>query len=140
MDIYGLFDLIAIILGLSTAIYLKTYESILLAAFFIATSISSLILFQTEYYYYFDYVFVFLSMVFGLSSKKHPVILGYIGYLVLVGLNTVHDVMFYSAYVYAIYIYQLWVVRYAKVHSRIGCIWRNNISSSRHHKHKEKAI
>lgn len=140
MDAYGLFDLIAVILGLVVAMHVKTTESILLALFFICSSLSSFILFQTDYFIYFQHLFVMLSVIFGLSSNRHPVTLGYAGYLILIGLNAIYEISLYSLYIYLIYAYQLWVVRYEARGSRIGRIWVNHFGASYHKNNKTKEV
>ena len=134
MDIYGLFDLVAVIAGIAVAAHLKTKDSLLLAVFFIVSSIISFILFRTEFYEYFQHIFIALSVVFGLSSTRHPVTLGYAMYLILIGLNSIYEVTLYSLYIYMIYAYQLWVVRYESMGSRIGCVWVNRFDKEAHKK------
>ena len=134
MDIYGLFDLIAVIAGIAVAAHLKTKDSLLLAVFFIVSSVISFILFQTECYQYFQHIFIALSLVFGLASNRHPVTLGYAMYLILIGLNSIYEVTLYSLYIYMIYAYQLWVVRYESMGSRIGCIWVNRSNKENYKK------
>jgi len=140
MDIYGFLDIVAVVIGLIVAAKLRTKESILLAGFFICTSLSSFVLFQTDFYKFFDIAFILFSVIFGLSSNKHPVVLGYFAYVFLVCLNATYEVIFYSFYIYIIYAYQLWVVRYEALRSCIGPIWLNHFDKAHYKDIKEKTV
>ena len=116
MDIYGLFDLLAVSLAGLVVVKMRNHESVYLLAFFALSSIMSLVMFETEYYIYWAGVFSGLCVVFGSASYRHPVVMGYAGYLVLVGVDALVDVYWYTEIIYSIYAYQLWVVRYGSDH------------------------
>jgi len=132
MDIYGLFDMIAILLAVIVAIKMKNMESINLLLFFITSSILSLAIFETDYFIYWPAVLMGLCVGFGSVIYKHPITLGYAAYLILIGFNAYTPVSLYSEYILLIYAYQLWVVMYGRDHGHyIGSLWRSNSHSSR---------
>jgi hypothetical protein len=108
----GLFDAIAVLVGVLVASAVESVEGYLLAAFFITTSLCSFFIFQTDAYVIWPYIFVVMTVSFGLMSLSHPVVIGYIMYLVVIGANHVYPVEYYSAYIYLIYLYQLGTVVY----------------------------
>lgn len=133
MDIYGTFDLIAIALACVVAYKMQNSESINLLIFFMLSSLTSLILFQTEYYIYWPVAFTALCVAFGTASYKHPIVLGYAGYLALIGLNAYIPVLLYTELVYSIFAYQLWIVRYGRDHGHyIGGFWASSAHNPRH--------
>ena len=132
MDIYGLFDLLAISLAGLVVVKMRNHESVYLLAFFALSSIMSIVMFETEYYIYWAGVFTGLCVVFGSASYRHPVVMGYAAYLVLVGIDALIDVHWYSEIVFTIFAYQLWVIRYGSDHGHyISWLWPGSPTQAR---------
>jgi len=130
MDIYCLFDLIAVAFAAIVSFKVKNTESIYLLAFFTLSSILSFALFETEYYTYWPAIFTGLCVAFGSTSYRHPVVLGYAGYLIMIGLNEVAEVYLYSEFIYLIFAYQLWVIRYGSDHGHYIRYFRHSGSDT----------
>lgn len=130
MDIYGLFDLIAISFAAIVAFKMKNTESIYLFAFFVTTSILSFFLFETEYFKYWPGIFTGICVLFGSTSYRHPVVLGYAAYLVVIGLNEIATIHIYSELIYLIFAYQLWTIRYGSDHGHYFGHFRPSGSSA----------
>jgi len=132
MDIYDLFDLIAVALAAVVSFKVRNKESVLLLIFFVLSSLLSFALFRTELYIYWPATFTTLCVVFGLSSNRHPVTLGYAAYLIFIGCNEATDFYLYSECIYLTFAFQLWVIRYGSDHGRyIGYSGTGRVDSSR---------
>ncbi len=120
MDVYTILDLLAISAAACVFWKTKTRESLLLLAFFaMTTATSELVVFASQSMsidltiVYID-LFVGFAVLFGLLSKSHPIVLGYIAYLGIIGINALETIAYYSAGIYFIYAMQLMMVFYVR--------------------------
>lgn len=124
MDFVDIYDLIAVIAASIVAIKIRDLESALLLLFFSISAITSFYMFEGEYYTYWPAIFTVISVSFGLMSLRHPIVLGYAAYLLIIGLNQHTVVTYYSEYIYLIFAYQLWIVTYGRNYGhRISASW-----------------
>lgn len=136
MDLFTLFDMVAVIAGVGVYLKVKSSESAYLALFFAISSGLSFALSSAAQSYDYDlsrvwiYTFTALPVLFGILSRSHPVVLGYIAYLVVIGMNEITPLEYYSLVVYSVYAVQLIMVLYAGHNFTRGS--RNHLSSNSH--------
>ena len=136
MDIYIIFDAVAVILAGLIFWKAKTKESLLLFCFFaLAATIYSFVYllageFSADLSDIWVKIFIGMSVVFGLMSKSHPIVLGYAAYVIVVSMNSVAPLEYYSQMIYSIYALQLLVVFYDRNHTFGG--HRNRVPSVSH--------
>ena len=136
IDIYLIIDLLMVSFAAMLYSFRASKELLLLCIFFATTTIISLVVFNLSITLKLDlsdiwlYLFIGLSVTFGFLSKCHPVVLGYIAYLVLVGMNEVSSLQYYTISVYGTYLIQLWVAFHAKDGNLIDS--RDNSTNNSH--------
>ena len=120
MDMYTLFDGVAILISFLVFLKSRSIESVLLMVFFIVMAVSSEIIYLGAQYFNYDLsvayseLFVGVAVLFGLLSKSHPIVLGYVAYLAIIGFNAIQSLPFYSASIYSVYAIQLMLVFYVR--------------------------
>ena len=116
MDIYAALDIFAVIVSVFVYSKTKSRESLLLVWFFTITAIISGGLFFIAGEISADFsgmgvkAFIGLSLVFGLLSKSHPIVLGYIAHIAIVAMNQATALEYYSVLIYSTYAFQLLMV------------------------------
>lgn len=126
MDIYTILDFTAVLVGIAVFLRVKNVESALLVCFFLIAAILSAVLSSFAQIYDTDlskvwlYIFVGLPVAFGLLSRSHPIVLGYIAYLAVIGMNEISPLKYYSHLVYGIYTAQLIMAFYVRNNNHRG--------------------
>lgn len=136
MDIFLLFDAIAVILAGVVFWKTRSKESLYLVYFFAASTIISFIVFFLAGELGADLsgtwvkIFIVLSFIFGLMSKSHPIVLGYMANIAIMAMNYATPLEYYSFYMYSIYAFQLLMVFNDRNHNTRG--HRNHLFTRSH--------
>ena len=136
MDIFIIFDALAILLAGGVYWKTKSRESLYLLYFFVASTViySSLFFIAGEFSADLSGVgvkiFFVLSLIFGLMSKSHPIVLGYMANIAILAMNQATPLEYYSFYMYSIYAFQLLMVFNDRNHNNGGR--RNHLFAGSH--------